>query len=542
VSSIYGITKNTGKIAITNTLRDSFLVADQAAFPTYDLNPTLRRFNEFWELMETVKKHGYIRAAMSVVGRSAVGAWWTLRRHPEYGKNAPDRHRKRLFNFYMYHDKTWTNIKDYQNFAYKLIIGAMYLRYFGQVTFQVVRDSEGLPLGLDHLTGLVIPNVDDKGNFKSPAFVQYPTNNLSYKVEFSNPKDIVYLINPDWEGSPLGGTDVEALTAFQLPIDIYLQTAAREYLKNRDKPEVVYSLPADVSDEAFDAFVAEVENRWRGPKNIGHSPIAVQGEFEVHELGKMPDSLPYQESRKETREEELAVTGVSGAKLGISDSISSANIREMRREFHETSMVPLFRLMEIGLYEQIHVREFNYKGWEFAFNSPDFLNAVERATVHMRYYQMNSLAPNEIRYEIGQQPRTDDQGDMYADQLKAKNGQKQDQPANQPGSPPEGRPQEPDAPSQTGEPTLDDQDPSRGDQHDETPKQQVIRELKTWKEFALRRVRQGRSIRRFNSDVIPAEINALIMTYVVRANTISDVARIFDEAIAEFEEAYDAEV
>ena len=34
------------------------------------------RFAAFWDLMSTVKVHGYVRAAMSVIGRSTVGTWW----------------------------------------------------------------------------------------------------------------------------------------------------------------------------------------------------------------------------------------------------------------------------------------------------------------------------------------------------------------------------------------------------------------------------------------------------------------------------------
>lgn len=476
MANVFSFTRKNAKLAVVRSLREPTLRLGDQDFLLQDLNPTLRRFNEFWDWMDAIKQHGYLRAALSVVGRSAVGAWWTLRRHSEYGRDAPERHRKRLFNFYMMRSRQWDNIKDFQNFAYKLMIGVMYLRFFGQAAYFILRDENGAPLGLDFLHGLVVPNVDAAGKFKSPAFVQYPSRNSANKVEFDSPQDIVYLVSPDWEGSPLGGSDFESLATFTLPLDIYLQVAAREYMKNRDRPEVVYSLPADISDEAFDAFVKEMSARHAGPTNPGRNPIAVQGEFDVHELSKLPDSLPYQASRKEAREEELAVAGVSGAKLGISEQMASANIREMRREFHETSMVPPFQLIEISFYEQIHVREFDAPGWEFKFNYPDFLNAVERATVHMRYRQIGVLSPNEIRYELGRTPRPDEAGDAYIDPEPA---------GNFPGAPPEGRPVEPDAPAQVGELTPDGQDPVRGDQHDETPRDRLLAALAQWQQAFL---------------------------------------------------------
>ena len=533
MASILGIQRETGKkIAVVRSLREPTIRIGDTAYPLEDLNPTLKKFNEFWDLMETVKQHGYLRAAMSVVGRSAVGAWWTLRQHPEY-KNAPERHRKRLLNFYYQNNRTWDNIKDFYNIAGKLMIGVMYLRYFGQAAYYIIRDESGTPIGLDFLHGLVVPNVDKTGKFKSPAFAQYPSRDPLEKVEFTSPKDLVYLVNPDWEGSPLGGTDIEALTRFTLPIDLYLQLAAREYLKNRDTPEVVYSLPADISEDAFDSFVKEMEVRRRGPTNVGRNPIAVQGEFEIKELRPLPDALPYQESRKEAREEELAVAGVSGAKLGITDALAAANIREMRREFHETALVPLFKLIEVGFYEQVHVREFNAPGWQFQFDSPDFLNAVERATVHMRYHDMGVLNPNEIRSDLNLQPRDDEFGDKYVDE---KEEAEEGQPNGRPGSPPEGREVEPDDPSQTGEPTLDDQDPPRGDQHDEQPKENLLAELRQWKKFAVRRMKSGKSLREFNTVCIPEGLKDILRTYINQAASVEELAGMFEEAISHIEE------
>ena len=60
----------------------------------------------------------------------------------------------------MSQNRQWDNIKDYQSIAYKLMIGAMYLRYFGQSAYYIVRDGSGKATVLDFLPGLVDPNVD----------------------------------------------------------------------------------------------------------------------------------------------------------------------------------------------------------------------------------------------------------------------------------------------------------------------------------------------------------------------------------------------
>jgi len=485
--------------------------------------------------MDTIKQHGYIRSAMGVIGRSAVGAWWSLRRHSEYGDVATTRQRTKLLNFYMYKYRTWDNIKDYQNMAYKIMIATQYLRFFGQAAFQVIRSKDGQPLGLDFLHGLVVPNVDGYGKFKSPAFVQYPERNPSVYTEYADPRDIIFLMLPDWEGSPLGGTDVEALSQYTLPIDLYLMVAAREYMKNRDKPEVVYSLPADISSEAFDSFVTEMETRHSGAANMGRNPIAVQGDLKVTELRPLPDALPYQESRKEARDEELALLGVNGGKLGLSDYMTNANLRELRREFHETSLLPLFTFVEMGLYEQAHVREFNIPGWVMKFNNPDFLNAVEKATVHMRYWQIGAVTPNEIRYDLGKVARADELGDEFRDQHTDPDDMSVDNPQ---GSPPEGREPSPDDPGQVGGPAGTDADPVRGDQHDESSQDRFMQEVRGWRNFAVKRAKAGKfPIRQYHSELIPSDIQDSVQGMLTTAKSVADVQAVFDQffgLIAEF--------
>ncbi len=521
--AIIGLSRKNRKVQVIKG-DDPTIVGDQY-FNLRDMNPSLIRFYEFWDFMETIQVHGYTRAAMSVFGRSAVGAWWTLRKHSEYEKGARELHRRRLYSFYMgVEDRSWDNIKDFYSFAYNIMIGVMYLRYFGRAAYHIVRNRLGVPIGMDFLPGLVIPNVDEEGYFKNPAFVQYLSKNPANKVEFENPKDIVYITNPDWRGSVLGASDIEALATYTLPLDIYLQTAASSYMQNRDRPEVIFQLASDIEDDSFDEFVKEMRARYSGATNVGRSPIAVQGELDVKELRRMPADLPYQDARKDTRDEVLAVSGTSSSKLGLVEDMTNSNLRELRREFHESSMIPLFRFVEIGLYEQVHVREFGYLDWEFRFNNPDFLNMVERATVHMRYHMMGGLNPNEIRYEIGKPPREDELGDMYYDELLNQ------PPHDQPGSPPEGREDEPDA----DEPVADVDDPIRGDQHDdETREDAMLASLRKWRRFALKRMKEGRNLRIFESKHIPAGLADIIQSYLEKARTMDDVAQVFDAVFEE---------
>ena len=111
------------------------------------LEADISKFRLFWDLMDVIQKHGYLRSAMSVVGRSAVGAWWTIKHHDELGKKGSDLQRRKLLAFYSSPVRDWKNIRDFQSFSQKLMIGAMYLKYFGQCAYHILRDKNGNACG-----------------------------------------------------------------------------------------------------------------------------------------------------------------------------------------------------------------------------------------------------------------------------------------------------------------------------------------------------------------------------------------------------------
>lgn len=492
-----------------------------------------KKYNQFWDLMDVIEQHGYLKASISAVGRGALGAWWQISEHPLYMGKGEDSDKEKLYEFYSSNRRNWDNIKDFQSMAYKIVAAAMYLKYFGQAAFYIVRNKRGTPISLDFLHGLIVPNVDSKGYFKSPAFFQFTEREAIKKVEFDS-DELVFISNPDMRGNPIGGSDVESLTTFSLPTDIYLMAAARNYLQNSENPEAIWELPENITDEAFNAFAEVIAQRYRGSTNAGKNPIVVSGELNFRELRRMPEDLPYSDSREIARNEVIAASGSSAVKLGLADGQSQANMREFRQEFLESNLVPIFKMIEVAFYEQIHRRQFDIREWSFKFDHPDFLTAVERATVHMRYIQTGVKNPNEVRAEEGLAPR--EGGEEYVDPTKS---------ANQQGSPPEGREDRPDKPSNTGEPTLDDQDPPRGDQHDEPnrprsispniDKDALVDELYTMRDFTVGRIKKGIALREFKSDIIPDDIIRLANNFILNRDwsieEVDEIKEYFNDAI-----------
>jgi len=434
-------------------------------------NDVLHRYVLFSDIMDTLKVDGFFKASIDRLANSGVGAGWSIDKHADFFTSASDESKKKLNNFYDYSSPEWNNIKDFYGTPSKIAAALIYLRFFGQAAFHVLKDESGEALGFEFIYGFVYPNVNKEGKFKSPAFVQISLETKDVVAEYTS-DEVIFIVNPDITGRPYGDMLVESLSQYALPLDIYLQSAALSYIQKSRMPPAIWEVPEGIGDDEFDELADYIEDQYEGPENIGKVPLVVSGEINVKRLESFPKDIPYLEARKQTREEIFTVIGTSARKLGLTEEGLE---KEDRREFFEATMIPLFTYLEDGFTRQIHNRLFDIKDWIFKFGRLDFLDSVERATVHMRYIQNGVYSPDDVRSELGDGPRGDGEGDVYVD---PRVGQSQE---NQ-GSPPEGREDRPDKPSDTGEPTIDDQDPPRGDR-----RYLVIDELSAFQRFMINR-------------------------------------------------------
>ena len=462
----------------------------------------LKQYIIYRDVVDVLKVNGFLKASLAKITDSAVGTWWTLAKAQEHQADAKDKNKKKLDKFYNFSDPSWSNIKDFYGMSQKIAYAALSLKFFGQAAFYILRDEKTeQPVGFDYIAGFVMPNIDETGKFKSPAFIQIAETGKTVEYEAD---EIVFITRPAVDGVATGDILVDALTKFSLPLDLYLQASALKYIENGRLPPSIWELPENISDEGFDALADYIAQEYTGAANVGKSPIVVSGTLNVKRVGSFPDDIPYLEARSSSREEAFTLVGTPSAKLGITENIQGAVLEEIRKEFHESTMRPLFTYLEEGFFKQIHQRLFNVEDWIFKFNAPDFLDSVQRATVHMRYRQIGVLNANEIRSELGKGERADGGGEFYTDP-------KSDAPNNEQGSPPEGREDEPDAPEETGEPTLDDQDPPRGDREVGNVKE-VLNEITLYKRFIDNRWDNLEQRRDFNFEFIKEDLQEVLRT------------------------------
>jgi len=481
------------------------------------------REEEILDLMDAVAVVPFLSASGAVVGRGVVGPGFDIV-ESELGAGGSERKRRRILDFFNYISPMQSNVKDVFSPLAKIYTTAFSFRIFGHAAWEIVRDkATGSPLGFDVIPGVIKPNVEPDGRFKSPAYVQYlRVGGVESKSEFSSPDDVIFFAVPDYSGG-VYMAELLSLAEYTLPSEIYAAVAYRSLHENRDAPySGFWYTPNDIDDDTFNRFVAMVSSRYTGSKNYGRNPIIMKGEGGFKPVASVKDDAPYVEGRELNRSEIQASTGVPGAKYGID---TNTDLRELRREFYESTLRPMMSLLEESIYTNVCVRLFNAPEWRFRFRRPDFTTAIEDASIELRRIQWGQWSPNEARASRGEAPR--EGGDYYLvpqNMDVMKDGEL-------------GRPENEPVDDDAGSMEPSDEDKVPGTQPPIQPdmdENSLADELRKWKRFAVR-VAGGRRFKRdFVAEIIPLQL----VQYIVGVlGEIGDdpvmVSAFFDELLEE---------
>lgn len=492
-------------------------IASALAFRAKDAkyNAEFEGFYEKSEALRLVaKKHSWTRATVSSIARAAVGAGFSFVRHPVFGRNQKiiqeemDRILEPVYDFFYGIKDVTRYIQDTVTLPAKIFYTVVSLIYYGQASWELIYDSEtGKPIGFDVLAGIVRPNVNEHGRFLRPAYYFRPWNSTNV-ISYRNPSDIVYITWPGIDLSIYGSSEYDAVAEISIPSDLYASTAYRNHFENINAPyNGVWIVDKDTSKEDYKQFLMTLVNRYSGVVNFGRTPIVIRGDVDFKETrSRSNDDAPYLEGRKYNQEEISAVSAVPSAKLGLAANATKTNYREMRRDFHENTLRPIFEIIEHAIYQQVFVRGFGMKDWMMVFNSPDLTTSLEQATILTRYVQNGLLNPNEARGDLGRPPREDSFGTVFYhpnNSIEAATGGKESHTANI-GDPnqtvEENREPEGGSMRQTNNVRVPSSDAAHTGQES---LRNIVNEIKTWRNFALR-VAEGK---RTNRSFIPIYLN-----------------------------------
>lgn len=466
----------------------------------------------YFDLKDANKAHAWVRATVSAFGRTLIGPGMAIKPHKRFIDSANDADREALWDFYTsVEGRSFDNISDFYPFIAKMYRTAGQFRLFGQAAWELRRNGFDQVVSYDVIPGFIWPNCKKDGTFKDPPFYQALNNSTVEALELK-PDDVVMFFHPDVGHRPFA-TDFEALASYALPTDIYLSTAMLSLLENWKTPLALYTLGGGATKEAEDAFKAQLDQLYRGAANFGKAAVVARGEVNLKTITPAIDDLPFTEGHEGLKDEIEGVSGVIGSKLGRTEELSRSNLRELRKDYWETTLQPIAKMLAGQLYIQVHQRIFGVKEWVPVFRSPDFLTQVEKATVGMRGRQWGALTTNEFRsFVYDMQKISEDWADE--DYLIPKNMIPRDAPA-------EG--EEP-----VEEPDTDSDEPVRGDE----VREGMVRELKQYASFYLNRL--GReSTREFEAEYIPAELKSYIDDVLDGLGTDREAIKMAFDAVIE---------
>jgi len=486
------------------------------------------RIEDILDLMDAVYMVPYLMASGSTVGRGVSGPGYNIVPN-DIEVSGSRLKKKKIQSFMNYSPVVQRNIKDTFSPTSKIYTTAFMFRVFGQTAWEIVRESgTGRPLGFDLIPGVVRPNVEPDGSFIDPAYTQYiKSGGVVSKYEYRNPSDVIFFAIPDFS-SNIWLSEAIALTEYTLPSELYSARAFRDLHKNRNAPySGFWYTPSDIDDDTFDRFVDMISSRYTGASAYGRNPVIMKGEGGFKSISVPKEEAPYIEGREMNRNEIAAGTGVPGEKYGVGlKDLSGDTLRELRREFYETTIRPVTSVLEEIIYHRICVGLFDAPEWRVKFYRPDFTTAIEDASIELRRIQWGQWSPNEARASRGESPR--DGGDYYLI------------PSNMvaTGKDAPGRPTNDPVDDDSGDMEPIEEDPVPGTEPPERPNggkllsPMALVELKNWKRFEQRVVSGTRDKRDFVTEYIPEVIADMVRELLDAAVTQEDIASIFDDVMS----------
>ena len=496
-----------------------------------------RHYSEMDALRQASKQHSWTRATISAVARAGVGSGFAFTKHPVFGKNISDQEKKDaesilepVYDFFYGINNDWSYIQNVHTLASKMYYSFVSFAYYGQLAWEILRDKKGAAIGFDTLPGIVYPNVDKHGKFLKPAYL-FRSWNSQDVVEYNSPLDLIYITWPGMEFNIAGNTEYESLTRTAIPSDLYAAYAYKSHFENHNAPyNGVWVVDPATQDEDYKKFLSLLMHRYTGVKNFGRNPLVIRGQVEFKEnRSRSNDDAPYLEGRKYVQEEISAVSGVASAKIGLAANATRTNYRELRKDFHENTLRPIFGMIEDGIYSQLFVREFGLKKFMLQFNNPELSTPLEQSTIITRYIQNGVLSPNEGRLELGRSERTDEQGGefyipaniMPSDQTDQSLSVNEDNPNSQDRSRNMLRPPE--------------EQRSKQPVENQIAPDLIKQELQDWKNFSVRIAKGKRSDRSFECKYISSDIQSDINTILLEIkNDEQEIRRLFDSLISQF--------
>lgn len=178
---------------------------------------------------------------------------------------------------------------------------------------------------------------------------------------------------------------------------------------NDATPTLGISVEGTLSADVRQRLLSQFKQTYAGPHNKG-KPIVLEGGLTVAPIGMAPQDTQMLENARFSREEIAAVFGVPMTLLEMSDA-NRASAEAGNAAYLSMTILPRLARMESKLNEEL-CPLFDDSGRLFvSFENPVPDNAEQEVKIQTAYIGAGVLSPNEVRAQMGLEPR--DGGDDY---------------------------------------------------------------------------------------------------------------------------------
>jgi HK97 family phage portal protein len=167
--------------------------------------------------------------------------------------------------------------------------------------------------------------------------------------------------------------------------------------------------------EQYEMWIESFKKTYGAGSDRGGVAMLPKG-MEAEMLTFKPMDAQLLEARKFQRTEIASVWGVPPHKLADLERATFSNIEHQTVEFAQDVMLPYARLMEQAMERDLLTESDRRKGVVIRFDLDAAVRAdfKTRSEGYVKMHGVGALNPNEIRAREGMNPRTDPEGDAYA--------------------------------------------------------------------------------------------------------------------------------
>ncbi len=324
----------------------------------------------------------------------------------------------------------------------------------------------------------------------------------------------------------LGGLSPLAVALSEVNADLNAARYVATFFANDARPAGLLTTDQPLHESEIERTRAWWQRLFGGVRNRWRTGI-VGGGLKWQTITYPPTDLSLAELRAEDRRAICAAFGVPPGLAGAWEATTFATAREQKASFYEDTILPQLRYLADVLNGALlpHYADLAARGARLAFDVDSIAalqeSAGEKAQRMVALFQAGLMTRNEVRAALGlgALPEAED------------------------GTSPPPFP----SPLQGGEQDRDGVERGKGERDASGGGDRGIvkaltsipllrEELKRWERFAVKRVREGRPLRRFRSEVIPPDLQAFIEDALEEAESVTDVFALFGDVFEMLEQ------